>query len=62
MDGLNAITVPYVRRVPHSKFGERSSTNLDNWDTLLPAAEFSYNHSKQKSTQEAPALQNFEDP
>ena len=35
------------------------STNFDNWDTLLPAAEFSYNNSKQKSTQETPFFLNY---
>ena len=35
------------------------STNFDNWDTLLPAAEFSYNSSKQKSTQETPFFLNY---
>ena len=35
------------------------STNFDNWDTLLPAAEFSYNNSVQKSTQETPFYLNY---
>ena len=35
------------------------STNFENWDTLLPAAEFSYNNSKQKSTQETPFFLNY---
>ena len=35
------------------------STNFDNWDTLLPAAEFSYNNSKQKPTQETPFFLNY---
>ncbi len=35
------------------------NTNLDNWDTLMPVAEFSYNNSKQKSTQETPFFLNY---
>ncbi len=35
------------------------SANLNNWDTLLPAAEFSYNNSKQKSTQQTPFFMNY---
>lgn len=33
-------------------------TNFDNWDTLLPVADFSYNNSKHKCTQETPFFLN----